>query len=147
MVSAMERPPPTRKFPEGTTRVCLSLYLTVRSGFGRRAENRKSCEDWDTMKRILKIMLLATCLPSLTTLLRAQLEDDAGTVTTDTGLAGGVTRLGKDEVKEPAGEPKGTNVTGAETTTEATVEPSDAKKQESQSSAAEEKSSGSAAEK
>ena len=90
-------------------------------------------------------MLLATCLASLTTPLRAQSAgDDAGTVTTDTGPAGGTTRLGKDEVKEPAGEPKGTNVTGAETTTEATVDPSDAKKQEN---AAEEKSSGSASEK
>ena len=100
------------------------------------------------MKRILRIMLLATCLASLTTPLRAQSAgDDAGTVTTDTGPAGGTTRLGKDEVKEPAGEPKGTNVTGAETTSEATVDPSDAKTQESQSSAAEEKSSGSASEK
>ncbi len=91
------------------------------------------------MKRILRIMLLATSLVSLMTSLRAQsAEDDAGTVTTDTG---------KDEIKEPAGEPKGTNVTGAETTTDATVDPSDAKKQESQSSAAEEKSSGSASEK
>ena len=84
-------------------------------------------------------MLLATCLASLTTSLRAQSAgDDAGTVTTETG---------KDEVKEPPGEPKGTNVTGAETTTEATVDPSDAKKQESQSSAVEEKSSGSASDK
>ena len=57
------------------------------------------------------MMLLATCLASLTISVRAQLEDDAGTVTTDTGRAGGATGLGKDEVTEPAGEPKGTNVT------------------------------------
>jgi hypothetical protein len=87
-------------------------------------------------------MLLATCLASLTISVRAQLEDDVGTVTTDTGRAGGATGLGKDEVKEPAGEPKGTNVTGAETTTEATIDPSDAR-----SSAAGEKSSGSASQK
>jgi hypothetical protein len=98
------------------------------------------------MKRILRIILLATSVAGLTISLRAQSpEDDAGTVTTDTGLAGGATRLGKDEVKEPAGEPKGTNVTGAEETTEATVDPSDAKKKESSST--EEKSSGSGSQK
>jgi hypothetical protein len=91
------------------------------------------------MKRILRIMLLATSVASLTTSLRAQsAEDDAGTVTTDTGDA---TRLGKDEVKEPAGEPKGTNVTGAEKSTEATVDPSDADKKDTKSSAGEEKAS------
>ena len=69
-------------------------------------------------------MLLAGSLAALTTSLRAQsAEDDAGTVTTDTGDA---TRQGKDEIKEPPGEPKGTNVTGAEESTEATVDPSDA---------------------
>jgi hypothetical protein len=99
------------------------------------------------MKRILRIMLLATSLVSLTTSLPAQsAEDDAGTITTDTGVAGDATRLGKDEVKEPAGEPKGTNVTGAETTTGATVDPSDAK-QDAQSSASEKESSRSGAKK
>jgi hypothetical protein len=93
------------------------------------------------MKKMLKIMLLATCLASLATSSRAQLKDDAGTVTTDQSRAGGATHQGSEQVKEPAGEPKGTNVTGAETTTdETTVDPSDAKKQDSQSSAAEEKS-------
>jgi hypothetical protein len=71
-------------------------------------------------------------------------QDDAGTVSTDTGRGGGAMR--PNEVKEPAGEPKGTNVTGVETTAEATVDPSDAKK-ESKSSAAEEKSSGGASQK
>ena len=99
------------------------------------------------MKMILRIMLLASSLASLTISVRAQLEDDAGTVTTDTGRAGGATGLGKDEVKEPAGEPKGTNVTGAETTTEATVDPSDANRKDTRSSAAGEKSSGSASQK
>lgn len=94
------------------------------------------------MKRILRITLLATCFVSLTTSLRAQsMEDDAGTVSTDTGQAG---RQGTEEVKEPPAEPKGTNVTGAETTTEATVDPSDAKKNDTQTSATEEKSSGGA---
>ena len=84
-------------------------------------------------------MLLATCLASLTTSLRAQsAEDDAGTVTTDTGDA---TRQGKDEIKEPPGEPKGTNVTGAEESTEATVDPSDANKKDTKSSDSEEKTS------
>jgi hypothetical protein len=87
-------------------------------------------------------MLLAASLAGMTISLRAQsAEDDAGTVTTDTGRAGGATRLGKDEVKEPAGEPKGTNVTGAEKTTEATVDPSDADKKDTKSSAGEEKAS------
>ena len=100
------------------------------------------------MKRILKILSLATCLASLTTSLRAQsMEDDAGTVTTDTGAAGDAARQDKDEIKEPAGEPKGTNVTGAETTTEATVDPADANKEEGQSSAAEGEGSGSASKK
>jgi hypothetical protein len=99
------------------------------------------------MKRILKIMLLATCLAGLTTSLRAQLEHNTGTVTTDTGAAGGAARQDNDEVKEPAGEPKGTNVTGAETTTEATVDPSDANKKENQGSAAEKEGSGSSSQK
>ena len=99
------------------------------------------------MKRILRIMLLATSLVSLMTSLRAQFEDDAGTLTTDTERARGATGVDKDEIKEPAGEPKGTNVTGAETTTDVTVDPSDAKRKETQSSAAGEKSSGSASEK
>ena len=90
------------------------------------------------MKRILKIMLLAASLAGLSTLRAQSAEDDAGTVTTDTGEA---TRQGKDEVKEPAGEPKGTNVTGAEESTEATVDPSDADKKDSKSSASEEKTS------
>jgi hypothetical protein len=91
------------------------------------------------MKRILKIMLLAGSLAGLTTSLRAQsAEDDAGTVTTDTGDA---TRQGKDEVEEPAGEQKGTNVTGAEESTEATVDPSDADKKDTKSSAGEKKTS------
>ena len=84
-------------------------------------------------------MLLAASLAGMTTSLRAQsAEDDAGTVTTDTGDA---TRQGKDEVKEPAGEPKGTNVTGAEESTEATVDPSDADKKDTKSSAGEKKTS------
>jgi hypothetical protein len=91
------------------------------------------------MKRILKIILLAGSIAALTTSLRAQsAEDDAGTVTTDTGDAA---RQGKDEVKEPPGEPKGTNVTGAEESTEATVDPSDADKKDTKSSAGEKKTS------
>ena len=99
------------------------------------------------MKRILRIMLLATCLASLTTSVRAQLEDDAGTLRTDRERARGATGVDKDEVKEPAGEPKGTNVTGAETTTEVTVDPSDANRKDTQSSAAGEKSAESASQK
>ena len=57
------------------------------------------------MKRILRIILLATCLASLTTSVRAQLEDDAGTLRTDRERARGATGVDKDEVKEPAGEP------------------------------------------
>ena len=83
------------------------------------------------MKKILGIMLLAICLGSMAPSLRAQSAgDDAGSTTSDTGLAGGATGTGKDEIKEPAGEPKGTNVTGAESTTEATVDPSDTDKKE-----------------
>jgi hypothetical protein len=90
------------------------------------------------MKTTLKMILLATCMAGLTISLRAQsMEDDAGTITTDTEVADDATRPGKEEVKEPTGEPKGTNVTGAETTTtEATVDPSDANK-DAQSSAGE----------
>ena len=40
----------------------------------RGAENGNSCEELDAMKRILRIILLATCLASLTTSVRAQLE-------------------------------------------------------------------------
>ena len=84
-------------------------------------------------------MLLAGSLAALTTSLRAQsAEDDAGTVTTNRGDA---SRQSKDEVKEPPGEPKGTNVTGAEESTEATVDPSDADKKDTKSSASEEKTS------
>jgi hypothetical protein len=99
------------------------------------------------MKKSLKMILLATCMACLTISLRAQsMEDDAGTITTDTGVTGDATRRGKDEVKEPAGEPKGTNVTGAETTTEATVDPADANK-DAQSSAGEKGSPSSGAKK
>jgi hypothetical protein len=90
------------------------------------------------MKRILKIMLLAGSLAGLSTLRAQSAEDDAGTVTTDTGDA---TRQDKDEIKEPPGEPKGTNVTGAEESTEATVDPSDADKKDTKSSAGEKKTS------
>jgi hypothetical protein len=94
------------------------------------------------MNRILKSMLLASCLAGLSISLRAQsVQDDAGTVTTDTGRAGSATRL--DGVKEPAGEPKGTNVTGAQTTTETIVEPLDTDKKHGESSAAKGESSGS----
>jgi hypothetical protein len=38
----------------------------------RGAENGNSCEELDAMKRILRIILLATCLASLTTSVRAR---------------------------------------------------------------------------
>ena len=100
------------------------------------------------MKRILEIMLLATSLAGLTTSLRAQSSgDDPRSTTSDTGLAGGSTGDGKNEVKEPPGEPKGTNVTGAETNTETTVDPSGTDEKDSKNSAAEGESSGTRSEK
>jgi hypothetical protein len=94
------------------------------------------------MKGILRSILVASCLVGLSTSLRAQsVQDDAGTVTTDTGQAGSATRL--DEVQEPPGEPKGTNVTGAETTTETPVDASEAEKNDGESSASKEEPSGS----
>ena len=85
-------------------------------------------------------MLLAASLAGMTTSLRAQsAEDDAGTVTTDTGRRHSLRARTKS--KNQPGEPKGTNVTGAEKTTEATVDPSDADKKDTKSSAGEEKTS------
>jgi hypothetical protein len=118
------------------------INLSSQSGVWRKAFQGDICEELNAMNTILKSMLLASCLAALSIPLRAQsVQDDAGTVSTDLERGGGATR--PNEVKEPAGEPKGTNATGAETATEETVDPSDAKK-DSKSSAAEEKSSGNA---
>jgi hypothetical protein len=89
------------------------------------------------MNRILKSILLASCLAGCLTPLRAQsVQDDAGTITIDTERGDGANRPNKDDFQEPAGEPKGTNVTGAETSTEITVDPSGAEKERGESSAA-----------
>ena len=67
------------------------------------------------MKTMLRNILLAACLASLTPSLRGQEETT------------GDTAASKKEIKEPAGEPKGTNVTGEETenTDSTTVDSSD----------------------
>jgi hypothetical protein len=78
------------------------------------------------MKTTLRIMLLATCLASLAAPMRAQSGGEAksGTSTSssmDEKAKNTDTR--KKEIQDPAGEPKGTNVTGAEKNAEATVNP------------------------
>jgi hypothetical protein len=98
----------------------------------------------NTMKGLLRSILVASCVAGFSMPLRAQsVQDDAGTITTDTERGDGATRPNKDDFQEPAGEPKGTNVTGADTTSETTVEPSDAEKTRGESSAAKEEPSGS----
>jgi hypothetical protein len=76
------------------------------------------------MKTILRIMLLATCLASLAAPMRAQSGGEAKSGTSSSmDEKAKSTDTRKKEIQDPAGEPKGTNVTGAEKNAEATINP------------------------
>ena len=69
------------------------------------------------MKTILKNMLFAVFIASVTTSLRAQsaAEENSGSSTSEQEESKDETRTGKTEIQEPAGEPKGTDVTDEKT--------------------------------
>jgi hypothetical protein len=67
------------------------------------------------MKAILRNMLLAALVASLTISLRAQSVGEAGSSTSEQEESTGDTGTSKTDIQEPPGEPKGTNVTGEET--------------------------------
>jgi hypothetical protein len=81
------------------------------------------------MKMILRNMLLAACVTSLPTSLRAQsteVENSGASSASSTSKqeeSGGDTDAGKKEIQEPAGEPKGTNTTGAEKDDDRVLDP------------------------
>jgi hypothetical protein len=100
------------------------------------------------MKKNLRIMLLALCLASLTTLLAAQSTEggnsgaSAGSSTSDTGKSRGSSDKGQEEIQDPPGEPKGSNVTGTEREDDSTVVASDTATTEGKKPSVEGESSG-----
>ena len=72
-------------------------------------------------------MLLAACVTSLTASLRAQSAENSGassaSSTSKQEESTGDTDARKKEIQEPAGEPKGTNTTGAEKDNDPVLDP------------------------
>jgi hypothetical protein len=103
----------TKKSPVFSAKA-LQLYYsrmffpTLQSGNWLRLFGGASCEELNTMKMILRNMLLAACVTSLTTSLRAQSAENSRASSSKQEESTGDADARKKEIQQ------GTNATGAE---------------------------------